>query len=307
MDGDDGPQTTRPVTQELDALEKTLRAPGGLKDASSMRRYLRVVRESRVRRSELSARCAAALLNGGHVSGDEVWTVLEQGATAALDVGELEFAERCLARLQKQFPKSLRTARLKGMLLEASSKYDAALAVYDEILEKAPTEQRVFKRKAALERSRGQLDAATKVLVEYLDTFMADTEAWLELAELYMLQRMYKQAAFCFEEAMLHTPQNSTVHVKLAECLYTIGGLENVQAARKYFAAAVDLSSGSDLRALYGLSACAAAQAKHEKAPRPKDGAELYTLAATHLVQMYESVAPDKVKYVEAMVGAKAE
>lgn len=37
------------------------------------------------------------------------------------------------------------------------------------------------------------------------------------------------------------------------QLLYTIGGLENYRAARKYYSAAVDLSGGKNIRALYGV------------------------------------------------------
>lgn len=37
----------------------------------------------------------------------------------------------------------------------------------------------------------------------------------------------YRQAAFCYEELLLHTPNNSSYHVRYADVLYTIGGSTN--------------------------------------------------------------------------------
>ena len=47
-------------------------------------------------------------------------------------------------------------------------------------------------------------------------------------------------------------------HAQLADVLYTMGGAAHYRAARAYYAAAVDLSSGENVRALYGLCATAA-------------------------------------------------
>ena len=71
---------------------------------------------------------------------------------------------------------------------------------------------------------------------------------------------MYPQAAFCYEEVLLHAPQNIALYVQYADILYTMGGPTgaNYRTARSYYAAAVQLSKGSNIRALFGLCACAA-------------------------------------------------
>lgn len=45
------------------------------------------------------------------------------------------------------------------------------------------------------------------------------------------------------------------------QTLYTLGGADNLRTARKYFAAAVELTEGGSPRALFGLWLCAAAVA----------------------------------------------
>ncbi len=37
---------------------------------------------------------------------------------------------------------------------------------------------------------------------------MSDTEAWMELCDLYILEQDYAKAAFCCEELLLHNPHN---------------------------------------------------------------------------------------------------
>lgn len=41
-------------------------------------------------------------------------------------------------------------------------------------------------------------------------------------------------------------------HGYALQVLYTIGGLENIRAAKKYYAATLELSGGRNVRALYG-------------------------------------------------------
>jgi tetratricopeptide (TPR) repeat protein len=47
---------------------------------------------------------------------------------------------------------------------------------------------------------------AVSALVQFLDAFPTDAEAWCELAELYQAQAMLSQAIFCLEEALLIVP-----------------------------------------------------------------------------------------------------
>lgn len=151
----------------------------------------------------------------------------------------------------------------------------------------------------AIERTKGNLGKAIDLLRSYVDTFMTDREAWEELADLYVqvdtphskttifgvenpwkilsfsaillgfihsvpLQaQMYSQAAFCYEELLLHTPQNVALYVQYADVLYTIGG-SSVRTAHQYYAAAIKLSGGENVRALYGVC-CAAATLAAQK------------------------------------------
>jgi hypothetical protein len=68
----------------------------------------------------------------------------------------------------------------------------------------------------------------------------------------------YPQAAHCYEEVLLHSPQSIPLYVRYADVLYTMGG-SNLKTARQYYAAALKLSNGEDTRALYGICCTAAA------------------------------------------------
>ena len=169
---------------------------------------------------------------------------------------------------------------------EARGDYDAAEKVYADLLEKDKTNADAMKRRAALARARSGPIEAIKRLNEYLENYAADQEAWAELAELYLELSMYKQAAFCLEELVLAAPHEQKRHLRYAEVLYTMGGAENVLAAKRYFAAAVELGGGHGARALYGLAACAQALAAPGMARRSAEEPSS-SLAANRIKSLY--------------------
>ena len=83
-------------------------------------------------------------------------------------------------------------------------------------------------------------------------SFMTDTEAWQELAELYTIENDLPKAAFCIEELILHNPHNHLLHQRYADIRYTQGGLENVELAKSYYCQTLKLNP-HNMRALYGL------------------------------------------------------
>jgi uncharacterized protein YozE (UPF0346 family) len=62
-----------------------------------------------------------------------------------LELNDLVTAESTIQILDKQFPKSSRVGKLKGMLLEAQGHYTQALAEYDALIKEDCTN--IFARK----------------------------------------------------------------------------------------------------------------------------------------------------------------
>lgn len=52
----------------------------------------------------------------------------------------------------------------------------------------------------------GKTQRAVEELVALLDIYAVDSEAWAELAEIYVEQGCYAQAIFCLEEVLLIAP-----------------------------------------------------------------------------------------------------
>jgi tetratricopeptide (TPR) repeat protein len=147
------------------------------------------------------------------------------------------------------------------------------------------------------------MSLAVDYLNKYLELFMADHDAWRELAETYVSLQMYKQAAFCYEELILAHPTIPLYHIAYAEVLYTMGGLENLQTAKKYYASTIQLTGGKNTRALFGVCLCTSAINQLTKGRnKEEEGSELQSLAAEALLKNYKQKAPSKVPLISSML-----
>lgn len=86
-------------------------------------------------------------------------------------------------------------------------------------------------------------------LNEYLLSFQADHEAWLELSDAYLGEMEFAKAAFCLEELLLMNPHNHCYHQRFGDIKYTQGQYE---VAKSYYAYSLKLNP-NNVRALYGL------------------------------------------------------
>ncbi|KAJ8497376.1 hypothetical protein OPV22_007928 [Ensete ventricosum] len=269
--------------------------------------YLCLVRKLKARRSDKVLKHGLSILNDHRARsklGAEEWTLYEQVAFAAMDCQQYDVANDCIALLSKQFPRSIRIGRLEGMLLESKGAWAEAEKVYARLLDDSPLDQIIHKRKVAMAKAQGDLSAAVKLLNKYLEIFMADHDAWRELAEIYVSLQMYKQAAFCYEELILSQPTVPPNHLAYAEVLYTLGGLENLQTAKNYYASTIALSGGKNTRALYGICLCSVAirQLTKGRNKEEKEVSDLQTLAAEALQRDYKQRAPNKLPFLLSML-----
>ncbi|GAB2218790.1 hypothetical protein Drorol1_Dr00002022 [Drosera rotundifolia] len=283
---------------ELNRLESQVDHGGG-----GAWEYLTLIRKLKVRRSDDVVKYGSPILNDPKkrsALGDDEWTLYEQVAIAAMDCQRLDIAKDCVKALQKKFPESRRVGRLQALLLEAKGLWEEADNTYSNLLEDNPLDQVIHKRRVAIAKAQGDNLKAIESLNKYLEIFMADHDAWRELAESYVSLQMYKQAAFCYEELLLSHPTVPLHHLAYADVLYTLGGLENLQTAKKYYASTIDLTKGTNTRALYGICQCASAINQLSKGRNKDDKDELYFLAATALEKEYKRRAPAKLALLSA-------
>lgn len=221
-----------------------------------------------------------------HRFGDEIWLICEQVFLAALDICRYDLSDICLKKLETRFPDSDRVKKLIGIQFEAFSDFDEALSIYEEIEKSDPTNAAIRKRRTAILKAQGKTSDAIKSLTEYLKTFMADAEAWLELSELYTEELEYSKAAYCMEEVILSQPLNHLYHQRYAEIRYTQGGMDNITIARDYFAEAVYLSRNSNMRALYGLLLSCNQLTSGKATDKEKKNNKKYATWAARMIQL---------------------
>jgi len=250
------------------------------------RSTLRKWREDHSRRSEEVVEIWEHVLSR-YISSlkDELWVVLEQVTLAALDCARQDLAIDCIQCLNNQFPRSSRVTKLQAMRLESLGRYDDAVYLYDKLLQGDEANSLYRKRKIAILLAKGERVEAIKALNEYLVTFINDTEAWLQLGELFAQDGDYSRAIFCFEELLLANPQNAAYLCRVAELRYTLGGLENVEIAKAYYERAAKLSSSAS--ALYGIVLCSNQLMGKATAPKKKELIASGLWASDELQKLY--------------------
>lgn len=286
---------TKTEETQLNRLENQVDNGGG-----GAWEYLCLVKKLKVRRPDKVLRHGLSILNDPKkrsALGPDVWTLYEQVSIAAMDCQCLDVAKDCIKVLQKQFPESKRVGRLEGILLEAKGLWAEAEKAYSSLLEDNPLDPVLHKRRVAIAKAQGNFPMAIEWLNKYLETFMADHDAWRELAEIYLSLQMYKQATFCYEELILSQPTVPLYHLAYADVLYTLGGIENIQLAKKYYASTIDLTGGKNTKALFGICLCSSAIAQLTKGrnKEDKESPELQSLAAAALEKDYKQRAPAKL------------
>ncbi|KAL3843989.1 hypothetical protein ACJIZ3_001392 [Penstemon smallii] len=281
--------------EEVNRLESQVDNGGG-----GAWEYLSLVRKLKLRRSDKVLKHGCSILNDSKkrsALGSEEWTLYEQVAIAAMDCQRLDLAKDCIKVLQKKFPGSKRVGRLEAMLLEAKELWAEAEKAYSSLLEENQFDQVIHKRRVAMAKAQGNISGAIEWLNKYLEIFMADHDAWRELGEIYISLQMYKQASYCYEELILAQPTIPLYHLTYADVLYTLGGLENLHAAKKYYAATIDLTGGKNMRALFGICLCVSGigQLTKGRNKEDKESPELQTLSALVLEKGYKQQSPTKL------------
>ncbi|WWD22566.1 hypothetical protein CI109_107059 [Kwoniella shandongensis] len=190
------------------------------------------------RHSDQVVEIATRVLKGS-VLGEQEWSVREQLAIAALDLGQIKLANEQIAILHRKFPKSPRVRILDGLLLEGKGDENGAKAIYEDLLEDDETNVSAYQRLIAL-----LLPSPSETipkLLSYLDTFYSDPSGWSLLADLYAEQGMYTQSLGALGHLALINGWDEGVLRRSGEVAYTAG---DYQLALKHFLRAAEMEGG---------------------------------------------------------------
>jgi len=140
---------------------------------------------------------------------------------SCLQTGDNASAKKCLDALTARFgADNERVMGLAGVYAEATAAdtkaLEAQLKVYQAQVAEAPANMVIRKRGVALLKSMGRLAEAVQVLVTLVQDNPVDAESWAELGELYVVQGLWGQAVYCFEEVLLGMPNAWNVSVFIA-------------------------------------------------------------------------------------------
>ncbi|KNF02995.1 hypothetical protein PSTG_03944 [Puccinia striiformis f. sp. tritici PST-78] len=281
---------------------------------------LKVLRDSGIRQSQEVVELAQVILDKNPLGrsgqlGDDLWTIYEQIAMAAVDVGNVELAKTVIQQLENKFPNSARVTVLHGMLMEAQGDLLAAKSFYEQELSKkcnpkssdlgsvGELNMRVRKQLITLHLHNSppshsssaqsgstlapfSLQTGIELLVDHLDTVYSDPEGWLQLAETYASLGLYEQSLSALEDLILIQPENTFHILRYAETAYTAGEYE---LAYQTYLRVIELSDristesqgGPCRRAALGLKVCI------QRLPKSSNREEIKKLVDKELVTCY--------------------
>ncbi|KAK4049685.1 Inositol phosphatase SIW14 [Microbotryomycetes sp. JL201] len=241
--------------------------------------------------------------------GEQVWTVLEQIGSAAAECGQFDLAEVCASRLDAQFPDSPRVALLLGAIAEAKGQTDAAVAIYNREIKKDATNTAARKRLIAMhlhapssnDKGKGVANTTylskTKgidMLVQFLDTFYNDMDAWVQLAEAYQSLQLYSQSLSAISNLILLAPFNPFYLLWHAETAYTV---QDFALAYKEFLRVIELTEGVSTkggigrRAAIGVKMCLtrlSSSTTNDNTFKPTRQPEIDLLMTKLIIKSYE-------------------
>ena len=189
--------------------------------------------------------------------------------------------------------------RMLGVFYECVGEVVKAQDIYLDMIEQNPEDKQSIKRLVCLFRDQEMYSSAIKVLNQYIEANQDDTEAWTELADIYLSKQNYSKAIFCYEELLSIQPRNYRVNLQYAEMLYSAkreDRLTDLVNARKYFSHAAILKEGTSdpcVRALFGIVKTCKAIAKLSKKPE-QNNKEVLETAQQNIKELYANKAAKK-------------
>lgn len=243
----------------LAELLQAIDTPDYVPDTATLKELFKALRKAKVRRPDIVGKYGRRILK---TCGDDVegWAMMEFVLLSAFDIADESLIDACIQPLMRKFTQGNRVRVLIGQWSEYKGDYDAALKIYDEVLKDKPTYIAASKRKVCVYRAQKKWKDAIDQLNSILSVFHADSQSWLELADIYTTLCDYKSASVCYEEIVILNPNSPVFHTRLAEIYYTLGGLDDLIKSRQHYSISLDmLHAPFNLRALYGIiAACAA-------------------------------------------------
>ncbi|OAF64314.1 TPR repeat protein 35 [Intoshia linei] len=185
-------------------------------------------------------------------AGSKIWDILENVYYAALDVHDESMATSIYNKIFQKFSSSNRVEHMFSLYV-INYRLDKVESFLPNVIKEYDNDPVFRKHQVSYLKSLDKIDEAIELLKKYLEIFMQDAEAWMELSCLYLSVCEYDKAAFCMEELILINPSNDFYHERYAQIKYScLDSFDNVEIALKSFCQAYSLNN-FNVRALYGI------------------------------------------------------
>lgn len=155
--------------------------------------------------------------------------------------------------------------RVVGIGLESHGDYEGAMEVYGGGVEKGSVEgvwrgnetvRVCWRRSIGVMKSKRMWVEAMAMCAYYLSVFAGDVECWIEFGCLCLMRGKVEKGLFCAVECLGLLGDGRGL-VWVADCYYTVGGVEGLRKARAFYAESLRREEKGNLRALYGVWLCA--------------------------------------------------
>lgn len=156
----------------------------------------------------------------------------------------------------------------------------------NELLNKNLNDRDTKKLNLAFKKTKLNSKEYVEALNSYLEENWDDADCWLELADVYEKKLNFEKAIYCFEEMLLLDPTEFSLYQKLAELNFTIGKLDNLKVAKKYFCLLLNINSMA-LRTLWGLLHTCKQLVKLEKGNH--DNEKIISIVEKKLAEIYKT------------------
>lgn len=227
--------------------------------------------------------------HSSHLSIDKFF-YLEKQFECSLELKLLDWANQILLIMFNEFSKEPKILKFQAQLFECEGsdhQLDRAANTYKTLIQNNIEDRHSIKKLLMFYKSASLHEDLRTIIGlwnDYLKVHIDDQEAWLELGEIYLKLSNYKEAIYCLEEVLLHTPYNCNIYVKLGDIFATIGTQETLNNALKYYSQALLIKPLP--RAFWGLIFTLNSIYKSKKTLEEKHR-QLYKIAQKSLEQLY--------------------
>lgn len=206
-----------------------------------------------------------------------------------LELKKVKKAHELISEIYKEFGSEKPIIRMLAEKNEIDPKYEGtpSLEKYKQLILFNQDDKRSLKRYLMLMKYSYSNDEARSYIElwnEYLKVYMDDSDAWNELAEVYLTTQNYTKAVFCLEELLLHNPNNYIILLKIGDIQSSFNSNDSASTALKFYSQSALIKPTP--RAFWGILYCLNIISKNQKS-LDQSQKSLYKISKVQIENMY--------------------